>query len=72
MFFFRSETSGNCLFSSASMSVVGDNSLVDILRVMSCIELFLQNNIQMFSALETLLKLSISDNALILGYLVNI
>ena len=40
-FFFSSENSGNCLYSSASLVLVGDNSLVEELRAMTCIERFL-------------------------------
>ena len=36
---FRSMPNGNCLFSSASLSLVGDNSPVHELRVMAAVEL---------------------------------
>ena len=36
---FRSMSNGNCLFSSASFSMVGDNALVHELRVMKSVEL---------------------------------
>ena len=36
---FRSMPNGNCLFSSASLSLVGDNSLVHELREMVAVEL---------------------------------
>ena len=36
---FRSMPKGNCLFSSASLSLVGDNSLVHELRVIAAVEL---------------------------------
>lgn len=42
--YFRSEASGNCLYSSVSLAMVGDNSLVESLRVMVSIELFLNAN----------------------------
>ena len=38
--YFRSEASGNCLYSSVSLAIVGDNSLVETLRVMVSIEIF--------------------------------
>ena len=38
---FRSNVSGNCLYSSISMVLVGDNSLITTLRLMTSIELFL-------------------------------
>ncbi|XP_046850102.1 uncharacterized protein LOC124443666 [Xenia sp. Carnegie-2017] len=37
----RSATNGNCLYSSFSILLVGDNSVVTILRLMTSIELFL-------------------------------
>ena len=40
MIFSRSETSGNCLYSSVSLALVGNNSLSNILRVLTSIELF--------------------------------
>ena len=36
---FRSMPNGNCLFSSASLSLVGENSLVHELREMAAVEL---------------------------------
>ena len=36
---FRSMPNGDCLFSSASLSLVGDNSLLHELRVMTSVEL---------------------------------
>ena len=39
-FTFRSKTDGNCLFSSVSLLVSGDNKLVDTLRSLCSIELF--------------------------------
>ena len=38
---FRSMLNGNCLFSSASLSLVGDNSLVHELRMIAAVELHL-------------------------------
>ena len=40
---FRSEASGNCLYSSASIALCGDNSLYDDLRLMTTCELFLNH-----------------------------
>ena len=71
-----SETSGDCLYSSASIVLVGDNTLVEELRAMTCIELFLNaeyyskhpifsqvfdKHSNLFSSIETLLKISVSD-----------
>ncbi|XP_057290123.1 uncharacterized protein LOC130613030 [Hydractinia symbiolongicarpus] len=39
----RSESSGNCLFSSISLCLVGDNSLTQQLRLLACIELFVNS-----------------------------
>ena len=36
---FRSVANGNCLFSSASLALVGDNSLVHELRAMAALKL---------------------------------
>ena len=40
-YFVRSLPNGNCLFSTVSFSLVGDNSLVHELRVMVAVELHL-------------------------------
>ena len=37
----RSEASGNCLYSSVSLVMVGDNSLVKTLQILKSTELFL-------------------------------
>ena len=37
---FRSEASGNCLYSSTSLALLGDNSLVSDLRILTSLELF--------------------------------
>ena len=42
--FLRSEASGNCLYSSVSLALVGDNSLLDELRIMTSVELFLNSS----------------------------
>ena len=44
LLFFSSEASGNCLFSSISILLVGDNSLSEDLRALSCLELFLYSS----------------------------
>ena len=44
-FFFRSEASGNCLFSSVSIYLTGSNSLVEDLRAATATELYLNSNI---------------------------
>ena len=69
-----SEASGNCLYSSVSLALVGDNSL----RVLSCAELFLypefyskhpsfckclEENKTVFHSIESILKASVSDKA---------
>ena len=38
---FRSQPSGNCLYSSLSILVFGNNGYIDELRVLSSIELFM-------------------------------
>ncbi|XP_046863310.1 uncharacterized protein LOC124457062 [Xenia sp. Carnegie-2017] len=40
----RSEPSGNCLYSSASLALVGSNALIHTLRAMVSIELFIYAN----------------------------
>ena len=41
---FRSMPNGNCLFSSASLSLVADNSLVHELRVMAAVSSYIHLN----------------------------
>ena len=43
--FYKSEASGNCLYSSASLMLVGDNSLMGDLRAMTSIELYLHADV---------------------------
>ena len=43
-FFSRSEASGNCLYSSMSLALIGDNSLLDELRIMTSVYIFLNLN----------------------------
>ena len=40
----RSQASGNCLYSSASLALVGNNSLINHLRSLTSIELFLRTD----------------------------
>ena len=40
LFVFRSVGDGNCLFRSASIAVRGDQSLHEILRILTCLELY--------------------------------
>ena len=39
--FHRSEATGNCLYSSVSLVLVGDNSLVHHLRILTSLELYM-------------------------------
>ncbi|CAB4025118.1 Hypothetical predicted protein [Paramuricea clavata] len=76
---FRSEASGNCLYSSVSLVLVGDNSLVPILRKLTSIELFMNANFysqhplflsivekhsEFSNSLKNLLLLSVSQECL--------
>ena len=76
---FRSEASGNCLYSSVSLVLVGDNSLVPILRKLTSIELFMNANFysqhplflsivekhsEFSNSLKNLLPLSVSQECL--------
>ena len=45
--YLRSDVTGNCLYSSASLVQVGNNSLMESLRVLTSIELF--NNAEFYS-----------------------
>ena len=40
----RSGESGNCLYSSVYLAMAGDNSLVESMRVVVSIEIFLNTN----------------------------
>ena len=53
---FRSMPNGNCRFSSASLSLVGDNSLVHELRVMAAVELHLNATYAQHPALKSVMK----------------
>jgi hypothetical protein len=41
---FRSDATGNCLHSSVSLALTGTNSLVNVLRILTSIELSLNAN----------------------------
>lgn len=41
LLFFRSEASGNCLYSSVSLVLVGNNTLVETMRIQTSTELFM-------------------------------
>ena len=40
---FRSMTDGNCLYSAISVRLVGNNSLIHLLRILTSLELFLNH-----------------------------
>ena len=40
---FRSMTDGNCLYSAMSVRLVGNNSLIHLLRILTSLELFLNH-----------------------------
>ena len=76
--FCRSVTTGSCLYSSVSLRLVGDNSLVDDMRIMTCIELYLNahyyckhpcfistfsEHSSTFTSLESMLCISVSNSA---------
>ena len=42
-FIFRSLANGNCMYSSISLLLVGNNSLVDKLRCLTSVELYLRS-----------------------------
>ena len=54
----RSMPNGNCQFSSASLSLVGDNSLVYELRVMAAVELYLNATYTWHPALKSVYEKS--------------
>ena len=45
MLLFRSEASGNCLYSSVSLALVCNNMFVEELRILTSVELFLNANV---------------------------
>ena len=74
-FYFRSNSSGNCLYSSVSLALVGDNTWVTNLRILTSIELFLHADFygkhpcilsvssshdDMFSSVNNIFKLCLS------------
>lgn len=78
IYYNRSLATGNCLFSSISLRLYGDNSSNEVLRLLTAIELYLhaehyskhpvfvtvfsQHN-DLFCSLQTLLTASVSDSA---------
>ena len=79
LFCFRSEEKGNCLFSSFSIVMIGNNRYVDDLTILASIELYLNSEFyakhpffvkvmnshyDVFNNVDTLLALSLSHNAL--------
>ena len=56
-YYFSSDTNGNCLFSSTSIFLVGDSSLSNILRALTCAELYVNSDFYashpVFKNLET-------------------
>ena len=75
----RSQANGNCLFSTFSIAICGDNRYVDDLRILAAIELYLNsefyskhpsfislisNHSKVFSSIDTILAISVSQNAL--------
>ena len=76
VFFYSSDSNGDCLYSSVSLAIVGDNSSVEDLRALACIELFTnpsfyckhplfietyERNPNMFASLHSLLQISVSN-----------
>ncbi|XP_046842785.1 uncharacterized protein LOC124447678 isoform X1 [Xenia sp. Carnegie-2017] len=80
----RSEASGNCLYSSASLVLVGNNALVPTLRILTSLELFIhaafyaqhpcflsvisEHSDYFAQSLNNLLPLSVSKECLDTGY----
>ena len=79
---FRSETTGNCLYSSISLLLVGNNSLVETLRCLTSLELhqhasfyskhptftfIFTNHRNVFASMESILKISVSHKTLDTG-----
>jgi len=71
---YRSDVNGDCLYSSVSLALFGDNRFKDKLRAMSCIEMFTNAafygkhphfhrllGMKIISCVETALKISVSD-----------
>ena len=79
VYLFRSQANGNCLFSTFSVALCGDNRYVDDLRILTAIELYLNSEFyskhpsfislinkhsKVFSSKDTILAISVSHNAL--------
>ena len=77
---FSSATNGDCLYSSVSLVLFGGNLMVEVLRILTCIELFLHADFYCshplffscfsehrnnFPSLGSLLAISVSDTALL-------
>ena len=82
VFHLRSDVTGNCLYSSASLVQVGNNSLMEFLRVLTSIELFnnaefysqhpcftsvLSEHAEYFSSINNLLPMCVSEECLDTG-----
>ena len=81
---YRSQASGNCLYSSVSLALVGDNSLVSDLQVLTSIELYLKADFysqhpyfssahakhreKVSQSFKNLLPMSVSNRALDFGF----
>ena len=78
VYLFRSQANGNCLFSSFSIAMYGDNRYFDDLRILTAIELHLNSEFyskhppfisviskhsKVFSSKDTILAISGSHNA---------
>ena len=73
MIYFRSQRNGNCLFSSVSLLIYGNNDLVEELHVLSCIELYknselyakhtaFSNNDNQFQCVNNIIQLCLSED----------
>ena len=82
IFFFSSQSNGNSLFSALSIYLVGNSKLVNQLRVLVCLELFLNSNFyashpslqgtynantELFSDFQSLFFMSLSNGTADLG-----
>ena len=79
VYLFRSQANGNCLFSTFSIAMCGDNRYVDDLRILTAIELYLNSEFyskhpsfisliskhsKLFSSIDRILAIPVSHNAL--------
>ena len=79
LYIFRSKAIGNCLFSTFSVAMCGDNRYVNDLRILTAIELYvnagfysqhpiftllLNNDPVVFNSIDTILAISVSLNTL--------